>query len=181
MVADALETQGQGCLIVTSHKVLKSQDFYLEFSRIFQAPQQHCFQCACQISKRFKHFNTRSRAFETLQDLTIRYLVRYWNRALVPKNVLLLNFQFTINTATITHPGLQWDGSYEYFTLKNDPLIKRLHFIIEISCVLWLNLIFIMLSSYCFGMGGSFQTDSKCYFLCVVNSFFSEVQSALMN
>ena len=69
-------------LIIRSHKVSKPQDLYLELSnrsRIWQAHRQHCYQCACQISKRYENFNTRSRTFETLRDLTIRRLIGYWN------------------------------------------------------------------------------------------------------
>ena len=33
---------------------------------------------AQQISKRYENFNTRSRAFESLRNLTIWYLMRYW-------------------------------------------------------------------------------------------------------
>ena len=54
-------------LIVRSHKVSKPRDLYLELydrSEIRQAPWQHCCRGDCQISKRYEHFHTRSRAFE---------------------------------------------------------------------------------------------------------------------
>ena len=49
--------------------------------QIWQAPRQQRCRCACHISKRYKQFDPRSRAFETWWDLTIRRLIRYWNRA----------------------------------------------------------------------------------------------------
>ena len=36
---------------------------------------------ACQISKRYEHFNTQYRVFEILQDLKVRRLIGYWNGA----------------------------------------------------------------------------------------------------
>ena len=68
-------------LILRSRNISKPWDLYSELSdhsEIIQAPQQHCCRRACQISKRYEHFNTRSRAFETLRDLTIRHLMGYW-------------------------------------------------------------------------------------------------------
>ena len=47
-------------------------------SEIWQATRQHCCRGACQISKWYEHFNTRSRGFETLWGLTLRRLIRYW-------------------------------------------------------------------------------------------------------
>ena len=75
-------------LIVRSHKVSKPRYLYLELSdrsAIWQAPRQHCCRGACQISKRYEHFKTRSRALETLRDLTLRRLslIGYWNGAQV--------------------------------------------------------------------------------------------------
>ena len=62
------------------------RDLYLESSdryEIWQAPRQHCCRGACQILKWYQHFNTQSRAFETLRDLTIRRLIVYWNGSLL--------------------------------------------------------------------------------------------------
>ena len=73
-------------VIVRSVKVSKLRDLYLELSdrtEIWQAPRQHCCRRACQISRQYEHFNTRSRAFETLRDLTIRRLIGYWNLSLL--------------------------------------------------------------------------------------------------
>ena len=72
--------------IVRSHEVLKPRDLCLELSdcsEIWQAHQQHCCRCACQISKRWDKFNCQFCGFKTSRDLTIRCLLRYWNRALV--------------------------------------------------------------------------------------------------
>ena len=77
-------------LIVRSRKVSKPRDLYLELSdrsEIWQAPRQQCCRGACQISKRHEHFNTRSRAFETLRDLTIRRLIGYRNGAQSPSSI----------------------------------------------------------------------------------------------
>ena len=48
-------------LIVTSRKVSETRDRGLQFFNFSEAPK----------SERHKHFNNRSRAFETLRDLTI--------------------------------------------------------------------------------------------------------------
>ena len=40
---------------------------------------RHLGSSACQISKWYQNFNTQSRAFETLRDLTIRRFIVYWN------------------------------------------------------------------------------------------------------
>ena len=72
-------------LIVRSRKVLQPRDLYLELydrSEFWQAPRQQCCRCACQISKRYENFDTWSRAFETLRDLTMRRLIGYWNGGL---------------------------------------------------------------------------------------------------
>ena len=66
------------CLIISSCKVSKPQDWYLGLSNrpeIWQAPQQHYCWCAYQISKWYEHSDTPSRTFETLRDLTIRRLI----------------------------------------------------------------------------------------------------------
>ena len=71
-------------LIVRSHKVSKSRDSYLNLSDrsdIWQAHRQHCCRGVRLISKRSDDLNYQSGGFETLRDLTIRRLIRYWNRA----------------------------------------------------------------------------------------------------
>ena len=58
--------------IVRSRKVSEARDQWLVLSSCFeicQASGQHCYRGACQISRRYEHFNTRSRAFELLWDL----------------------------------------------------------------------------------------------------------------
>ena len=80
-------------LILRSHKVSKPRKLYFEISDrsdIWQALRQHCCRCACQISKQCEHFNTRSRVFETLSDLTIKRIIRYWNGALDSGNTYTL-------------------------------------------------------------------------------------------
>ena len=72
-------------LIIRSRKVSKLWNLYLELpycSEIWQAHQQHCCRWACQISKWCDNQNHQSRSFETSQDLTIKRLIGYWNRAL---------------------------------------------------------------------------------------------------
>ena len=71
-------------LIVRSREVSKPRDLYLEFSdrsEIWQALQQHCCRCACQISKRYANSKYQSRGFDTSRDLTIRRLFGYWDGA----------------------------------------------------------------------------------------------------
>ena len=49
---------------------------------------QHCCRRACQISKRYEHFNPRSRAFKTLRDLVVLGLSLVYNTW--PPNGLVL-------------------------------------------------------------------------------------------
>ena len=66
-------------LIVSSCKVSKPWDSYSKLyhrSGISQAPRERCCRCACQISKRYEHFKTRSRAFDTLRNLMIRQILK---------------------------------------------------------------------------------------------------------
>ena len=50
----------------------------LKFDR--HIDQQQCCQGACQISERSDKSKYKSRGFETLRDLMIRCLIKYWNR-----------------------------------------------------------------------------------------------------
>ena len=62
-------------LIVRSREVSKPRDLYLELSdrsEIWQAPWQHCYRGACQISNRYQ-----SRGFETYDMMFHRILKRY--------------------------------------------------------------------------------------------------------
>ena len=70
-----------------------------------QEPRQHCYRGACQISKLYEHFNTRSRAFEALRDLTIKRLIRYWICPLVML-VLMLGYEneYIVSNAIYYHP-----------------------------------------------------------------------------
>ena len=67
------------CLIVRSHKVLKTRDLYSELSDYSEIWQ--CCQHACQISKQYDNLNCQSHGFETSRNLTIRRLIRYQNGA----------------------------------------------------------------------------------------------------
>ena len=72
--------------IVRSREVSKPREWYLVESdrpEIWQAPRQHCCRGACQMSKRCDNSNYQSRGFETSRDLTIRHLIRYWNRSVL--------------------------------------------------------------------------------------------------
>ena len=67
-------------------KTSKPRDWYLEMSdcsEIWQAHRQHCCRCACQISKPCDNSNCQSCSFETSQHRTMRYLIWYWDGALV--------------------------------------------------------------------------------------------------
>ena len=69
-------------LFVTSRKVSKPRDLYLELSdrsEIWQALRQHCCRCACQISKWYDNLKYQSRGFETSRDFTKRRLFGYWD------------------------------------------------------------------------------------------------------
>ena len=73
-------------LSVTSRKVSKPRDLYLELSdrsEIWQALRQQCCRCACKISRRHNNLKYQSRGFETLRDLTKRRLFEYWDGALM--------------------------------------------------------------------------------------------------
>ena len=68
-------------LIGRSRKVSKPQDLYFELSdqsEIWQAPWQHCCQCACKVLKQCDNINCQSRGFETSRDL-----IEYWNETLI--------------------------------------------------------------------------------------------------
>ena len=72
-------------LIVRSGEDSKSGDLYLELSdrsEIWQAFRQHCWRCACKMSKRYENLKYQSRGFDTSRDLTIRRLFGYWDGAL---------------------------------------------------------------------------------------------------
>ena len=69
-------------LIVRSREVSKPRDWCLELCdrfEIWQAPRQHCYRGACQLSEWCDNFNYQSRGFETSRDLTLRRLIGYWN------------------------------------------------------------------------------------------------------
>ena len=51
---------------------------------IWQAHRQQCYRGACQISEWSDNSKYKSRGFETSQDLMIRHLTGYWNRAQGP-------------------------------------------------------------------------------------------------
>ena len=101
--------------IVRSCKISKPRDSYLKSydrSGIWRAPRQHCCRRDCQISKRYGHFNTRSRVFETLRDFTIRRLNGYWNGAQGTIGCDLLLWQTASKTPHCTCPQSH-RGQYE--------------------------------------------------------------------
>ena len=58
-------------LMVRSHTVSMVRDKWLYFSNssdIWHASRQHCCRGACQMSRRYEHFNTRARAIETVRS-----------------------------------------------------------------------------------------------------------------
>ena len=72
------------CLTIRSRKASKVQDWVPKCSYCFdiwQVPPNH--QGACQISERSDNSKYKSPSFEILQVLSIRCIIRYWNRALV--------------------------------------------------------------------------------------------------
>ena len=75
-------------LILRSLEASKPQDLYLELScrfEIWQAPRQHRCRSACQISKWCSILKYQSCGSATTQDLTIRCVIGYWNRAQLAK------------------------------------------------------------------------------------------------
>ena len=94
MVTWAPSQYPKRCLIVRSREVSKPRDLCLELSdhsEIWQALQQHCCRCACQISKRYNNLKYQSRGFEISRDLTIRRLFGYRDGALDPGQNALEN------------------------------------------------------------------------------------------
>ena len=75
-------------VIVRSRRVLKSWVFLviivlLLWNLTGSSEALNCCLCAWQFQSDTIYFNTRSRAFETLRDLTTRRLIGYWNGAAV--------------------------------------------------------------------------------------------------
>ena len=70
---------------------------------------------ASQISKRYEHFHTRSRAYETLRDLTIRRLIVYWNGAQVVTAIHL----------KIRHPWISSSGAWSSNELQRLDCMRR--------------------------------------------------------
>ena len=77
-LTDCIKTWGGNSVFC---QVSKAWDWWLDLyncSEIYWASRQHYCWVACQISKQYKHFNTRSHATEFLWDLTIRRLICHW-------------------------------------------------------------------------------------------------------
>ena len=73
----------------------------LNHSITFKFDRQHFCQGACQISKWLVNPEHKSRDFESLQDLTIRHLIRYWNGA----QVSWQSIHLLIGLPALTHWG----------------------------------------------------------------------------
>ena len=100
-------------LIVRSRKVSKARDWVLKCSYGFenlQAHRQQCCRGACKISERSDNYEYKSRGFGTLQDL--RRLIGYWNRALVSKTSVTINWDNGLTHVSILrYAGVQTDAS----------------------------------------------------------------------
>ena len=87
--------QTGGRLTARSREVWKPRDSGLNFSNrhgIWQAHRQHCCRDVCQISKRYDHYNAKSRRFETSQDLTVRRLcLNLWKPGVSYENIILFH------------------------------------------------------------------------------------------
>ena len=59
------------------------QDIYRKISWSLEAAKL-CCRDTCQISEQSNNFKYKSRGFETFRDLTVRRLIRYWNRPVRP-------------------------------------------------------------------------------------------------
>ena len=82
--------------VLRSRKVSKARDRVLEWS-YWQTLRQQCCKGACQISQWSYNAKYKSSGFESLWDLIIRRLIRYWNRAPLLKNNTL-DVPITIDT-----------------------------------------------------------------------------------
>ena len=70
---------------------------------------------ACQISIRFQYFHTPSHGFETLQDLTIRQLMRYWKG---PLRIFALSLHFVCAWFEIKRKYRTWQKKWKEKILK---------------------------------------------------------------
>ena len=103
-------------LIVRSRKVSKPQDWCLEFSdcsEIWQTYRQHCCWGWCQISEWCDNSNYQSHGFKTAWDLTIRRLIRYWNRVQLFPNTLELLQSYTESPIYYVQCDLPYTGFLE--------------------------------------------------------------------
>ena len=92
-------------LSVRSRKVSKPRDWYLKLSyrfEIWQAHRQHCWS-ACQISERSDNSKYKSRAFETLRDLTERRLFGYWDGAQEATSLNISLASKPLNSSKVCH------------------------------------------------------------------------------
>ena len=104
----------------------KPRDLYLELSdrsEIWQAPRQHCCQCACQISKQSDNSNYQSRVFDTSRDLMIRRPIGYWNVALVDSETFkgyLVHIAKLPKIGGSSHPRVETFSVSKISTLSQD-------------------------------------------------------------
>ena len=91
-------------LIVRFHEDSKPGDLHLklfDLSEIWQAHRQHRCRRPCQIAKLCDDSNDQSHGSGTLQDLSIRRLIGYWNgtHQIADKKANVLRARFPVETA----------------------------------------------------------------------------------
>ena len=78
-------------LVLKSHQVTKPWDWGFKSSHhleIWQAHRQQCCWGASQVSEQLDNSKYESCAFKTLQDLTMKHIIGYWNRVQVAVHVM---------------------------------------------------------------------------------------------
>ena len=105
--------------------IAKSRNQVLELSHcseIWQASHQHCHRGTWQISLQYEHFNTRSRAFETLRYLITRILALLYRSLVVgvELQIMAVDGGVCLIPANGSEPGSERVGPLMIFS----PLIR---------------------------------------------------------
>ena len=148
------------CLIVRSRKVSKPRDWYLNLYdhwNLTGTPQQ-CCRGACPISKRCGDSYYWSRGSETSRDLTVRRLIRYWNKA---QNVLAsVHLLFHLHRIA-SHPGWKSNIRYSLLHIANTVCCLAIMLCIwccgSISIFVFFWVFFCFLFFFVFFLGGAYH------------------------
>ena len=105
-------------LVLKSHQVTKPWDWGFKSSHhleIWQAHRQQCCWGASQISEQLDNSKYESCAFKTLQDLTMKHIIGYWNGVQVAVHVMtrvLADCHWWFNGMVIPPPNEVGGGVY---------------------------------------------------------------------